>query len=169
YGDLDWNEPVGAVSGTTVAQQVNDRLLEYFAIKGQEGRPQMEQRRWRFNLVTRYGFSEGRLRGFSAGGAVRWEDKYAAGYPIFLDVRGVIQPDLRNPWFAPPQTSYDVFVGYRRRILGDRDWTAQLNVRNLQNLLSDKVSAVRYQPGGTAARVRFDPPLQVYLTNTVRF
>lgn len=169
YGDLDWNEPVGAVSGTTVAQQVNDRLLEYFAIKGQEGRPQMEQRRWRFNLVTRYGFSEGRLRGFSAGGAVRWEDKYAAGYPIFLDARGVIQPDLRNPWFAPPQTSYDIFVGYRRRILGDRDWTAQLNVRNLQNLLSDKVSAVRYQPDGTAARVRFDPPLQVYLTNTVRF
>lgn len=169
YGDLDWNEPVGVVSGPTIAQQVNDRLLEYFAIKGQEGRPQMEQRRWRFNLVTRYGLSEGRLRGLSVGGAVRWEDKYAAGYPIFIDARGVIQPDLGHPWFAPPQTSYDFFVGYRRRILGNRDWTAQLNVRNLQNLLSDKVTAVRYQPDGTAARVRFDPPLQMYLTNTIRF
>jgi len=169
YGDLDWNEPAGGVSGPTLAQQVNDRMLEYFAIKGQEGRPQMEQRTWRFNLITRYALSEGRLRGLSVGGAVRWEDKYAAGYPLLLDSYGLIQPDLRQPYFAPPQTSYDFFVGYRRRILGNRDWTVQLNVRNLQNLFSDKVTASRYQPDGSVARVRFDPPLQVYLTNTVRF
>lgn len=169
YGDLDWNEPVGVVSGPTVAQQVNDRLLEYYAIKGQEGRPQMEQRTWRFNLVTRYAVGEGRLRGLSLGGAVRWEDRFAAGYPIFVDAAGVIQPDLRHPWFAPPQTSYDFFAGYRRRILGDRDWTVQLNVRNLQNLHSDKLTASRYQPDGTVARARFDPPLQVFLTNTIRF
>jgi hypothetical protein len=31
------------------------------------------------------------------------------------------------------------------------------------------VTASRYQPDGSVARVRFDPPLQVYLTNTVRF
>ena len=46
------------VSGNTVNQQITDRLLDYFAIKGQEGRPQAEQRKWRFNLVTRYQFSE---------------------------------------------------------------------------------------------------------------
>jgi hypothetical protein len=42
-------------------------------------------------------------------------------------------------------------------------------VRNLQNLLSDKVPAIRYQPDGSVARVRFDLPLQMYLTNTIRF
>jgi len=169
FGDLDWNEPAGVVSGTTLTQQVNDRMLEYFAIKGQEGRRQMEQRKWRFNLVTRYSFNEGMLRGFSVGGAVRWEDAYAAGYPIYVDSRGVVQPDILRPYFAPPQTSYDLTLGYRRRILRNQDWTAQLNVRNLQNITSDKVTAIRYQPDGSVARVRFDPPLQVLLTNTFRF
>jgi outer membrane receptor protein involved in Fe transport len=168
FGDLDWNEPAGVVNGPTLAQQVNDRLQEYFAIKGQEGRPQQEQRRWRFNLVGRHAFGDGRLRGLSVGGALRWEDSYAAGYPLRVDARGVIQPDLKNPWLAPPQTSADLFLGYQRRLPGSRNWTLQLNVRNLQNLLSDKVSAVRYQPDGGVARVRFDPPLQVYLTNTLR-
>ena len=65
--------------------------------------------------------------------------------------------------------SYDLTLGYRRRILGNRDWTAQLNVRNLQNWRSDRVTAVRHQPDGSIARVRFDPPLQILLTNTVRF
>ena len=66
YGALDWDIPTQPVSGNTVNQQVNNRLIEYYAVKGQEGRPQNEQRKWRFNLVTRYGFSEGQLRGFSS-------------------------------------------------------------------------------------------------------
>ena len=65
--------------------------------------------------------------------------------------------------------SYDLTLGYRRRILGDKDWTAQLNVRNLQNWNSDTVTAVRHQPDGSIARVRFDPPFQVLLSNTFRF
>lgn len=65
--------------------------------------------------------------------------------------------------------SYDLTLGYRRRVLRDKDWTAQLNLRNLQNWSSDKVTAVRHQPDGSVARVRFDPPLQVLLTNTFKF
>lgn len=168
YGDLDWNEPVRVVAGNNLRQQVNQRLLDYFAIKGQEGRPQMEQRKWRLNFITRYQFSAGRLRGVSLGGAIRWEDRYAAGYPLLDDPRGFVLPDLRHAWFASPQTSYDLTLGYRRRVLG-KDWTAQLNVRNLQNWFSDKVTAIRYQPDGSVARVRFDPPMQMFLTNTVRF
>jgi hypothetical protein len=34
---------------------------------------------------------------------------------------------------------------------------------------SDNVTAIRFQPDGSVARVRFDPPLQVLLTNTFRF
>lgn len=169
FGDLDWNEPAGVVAGNTTVQQINDRLLDYYAIKGQEGRPQMEQRRWRFNVVTRYGFSEGRLRGFSLGGAVRWEDRYATGYPLLDDPRGLILPDIAHPYLSDTETSYDLSFGYRRRILGGRDWTVQLNLRNLQNWAGDAVTAIRRQPDGSVARVRFDPPLQVLLTNTVKF
>jgi hypothetical protein len=169
YGNLDWDRPVGLVSGNNVNQQVNERLLDYYAVKGQDGRPQMEQRKWRLNFITRYSFTEGRLKGFSAGGAIRWESRYAAGYPILDDPRGLVLPDIAHPYYASPQTSYDLTLGYRRRILGNKDWTAQLNVRNLQNAFSDKVTAVRYQPDGSVARVRFDPPLQILLTNTFRF
>jgi hypothetical protein len=169
FGDLDWNAPVEVVAGNTTTQQINDRLLDYYAIKGQEGRPQNEQRKWRVNVVTRYQFAEGRIKGFSIGGAVRWEDVYATGYPVLDDPRGLILPDVFHPYLAKRELSYDLTLGYRRKILRDKDWSAQLNVRNLQNWFSDKVTAVRHQPDGSVARVRFDPPLQVLLTNTFRF
>ncbi len=169
YGDLDWNQPAEVIAGNTVNQQINERLLDYFAVKGQEGRPQAEQRKWRFNMVTRYQFTEGRLRGVSIGGAARWEDRYATGYPILNDPRGLILPDINNPYMADTQMSYDLMFGYRRRIMGTKEWTAHLNVRNLQNMFSDTVSAIRHQPDGNIARVRYDPPFQVLLTNTFRF
>ncbi|MES2695219.1 MAG: TonB-dependent receptor plug domain-containing protein [Verrucomicrobiota bacterium] len=169
FGNLDWDNPAQPVAGNTVVQQVNDRLLDYYATKGQEGRPQAEQRKWRFNLITRYQIGEGKLRGFSIGGAARWEDRYAGGYPIINDPRGIILPDIYNPYRVDSELSYDLTFGYRRRIFGNRDWTAQLNIRNLQNLSGDEVTAVRFQPDGSVARVRYDPPLQIFLTNTVKF
>jgi hypothetical protein len=169
YGDLDWNEPTEPVNGNTTLQQINSTLLDYFAVKGQEGRRQGEQRKWRTNFVTRYQFSEGRLKGVSVGGAIRWEDRYAQGYPIIVDSFGVVRPDVNRPYWSAQELSYDLTLGYRRRILGNKDWTAQLNVRNLQNWKSDEVTVVRRQPDGSAARVRFDPPLQLILTNTFRF
>jgi hypothetical protein len=121
------------------------------------------------NFVTRYQFSEGRLKGFSIGGAMRWEDRYAQGYPIIVDATGVVRPDVDAPHWSDRETNYDLTLGYRRRILGDKDWTAQVNVRNLQNWDSDALTVVRRQPDGSPARVRFNPPLQVLLTNTFRF
>ena len=169
FGSLDWNNPVEPVNGNTAAQQINDALLDYFAVKGQEGRAQAEQRRWRMNFVTRYQFSAGRLRGFSVGGAVRWQDTYALGYPLLNDPRGIVLPDVLHPFLGDQELSYDLSLGYRRRILRDKDWTIQLNVRNLQNWRSDEITVVRRQPDGSPARVRFDPPLQVLLTNTFKF
>jgi hypothetical protein len=109
------------------------------------------------------------FRGFSIGGAVRWEDRYATGFRMLDDPHGLLQPDLTNPYLSDTELSYDLTLGYRRRILRNKDWTAQLNIRNLQNWNSDKYSTVRHQPDGSIARVRFDPPLQVLLTNTFRF
>ena len=169
HGALDWNLPVEPVAGNTTLQQINATLLDYFAVKGQEGRAQGEQRKWRMNFVTRYQFSEGRLRGFSFGGSARWEDQYAQGYPLIIDPNGVVRPDVNNPWLSDRELSFDLLFGYRRRILGNKDWTAQLNLRNVQNWNSDEVTISRRQPDGSPARARFDPPLQILLTNTVRF
>lgn len=174
YGDLDWDLPVQPVSGPNAFQGVSvfgtqSPILDYYVQKGQEGRAQNEQKKWRLNLVTNYQFTDGRLRGFSVGGAVRWQDVYATGYPIISDPRGVILPDIAHPFFSEPEISYDLTFGYRRRILQNVNWTSQINIRNLQNWDGEKFSAIRHQPDGSVARVRFDPPFQLLWTNTFRF
>lgn len=148
---------------------MNTDLLEYYIVKGQEGRPQAEQRKWRVNFVSRYQFSEGRLKGFSLGGAARWQDVFATGYPLIDDPRGIVIPDVGHPYWSEPEWSVDLMFGYRRKILRSREWTAQLNLRNVQNWTSDEIFEVRTQPDGTAARVRYLPPLQILLTNTFSF
>lgn len=172
FGHLDWNTPVQQLNGNTTQEQVGDRLIEYFAIKGNEGKPNPEVREWRFNFITNYTFRGGPLNGFSLGGAVRWEDEFAGGYPIIVDsVSGLVLPEVANPYMGKAETSVDLNVGYRRKIhlFGDIDWRMQLNVRNLQNWDSDKVNITRYQPDGSAARARYAAPRQVWLTNTFAF
>jgi hypothetical protein len=70
--------------------------------------------------------------------------------------KGVVRPDVTRPWMSDRELSYDLMLGYRRRILNNKDWTAQLNVRNLQNWGSDEVTITRRQPDGSPARARFD-------------
>ena len=174
FGDLDWDRPVEPVSGPTAFEGVSvfgsqNPILDYYVQKGQEGRAQNEQRKWRLNMVTNYQFTGGRLRGFSVGGAVRWQDVYATGYPLIYDPRGFVLPDIAHPYFAEPELSFDLSFGYRRRTIKNINWTSQINIRNLQNWEGEQVSAIRHQPDGTIARVRFDPPLQLIWTNTFRF
>ncbi len=170
FGHLDWNAPVQEVAGNTTLQQVNNRLIDYYAIKGNEGRANPEQREWRFNLITNYQFREGALTGWSIGGAARWEDEFAGGYPIIVDsTSGLVLPDVQNPYFGKAKISYDLTLGYRRKIWKDIDWRMQINARNLQNLDNSDVEATRFQPDGTTARARYGAPSQFWLTNTFTF
>lgn len=172
YGHLDWDNPVQEVDGNTVAQRVNTPLLDYFALKGNEGKPNPEQREWRFNFITNYQFREGAFKGFSIGGAARWEDEFAGGYPLLIDPdTNLILPDTDNPFLGRSQISYDATIGYRRKLdfFGGVDWRMQINMRNLQNVNNDDVQITRFQPDGTAARARYKPPAQYWLTNTFSF
>jgi len=172
FGHLDWNAPVQENAGNTTAQQVNNRLIDYFAIKGNEGRANPETREWRFNFITNYQFRAGGLKGFSIGGAARWEDEFAGGYPLLVDsATGLITPDVNNPFYGKRQMSVDATFGYRRKLdfFGGVDWRMQINIRNLQNLDNGDVQATRYQPDGSVARARFGAPSQFWLTNTFSF
>ena len=62
-------------------------------------------------------------------------------------------------------------VGYRRKIhiFGDVDWRMQINVRNLQNLGNRDLEVSRFQPDGSAARVRYGAPSEIFMTNTFTF
>ena len=168
YGTLDWNNPLEPVAGNNTLQQRNSQMIDYFVAKAQEGQPTGEQREWRFNFITNYTFREGLLKNFQFGGAARWQDEYSSGYPLIED-GGFIKPDIKNAYKTEAYTSIDLTFGYRKKILDNVDWRMQINVRNIQNWDNKDLEVSRYQPDGSAARVRYSPPRQIFLTNTFRF
>jgi hypothetical protein len=138
-----------------------------------EGSASAEQRKWRANLVTHYRFGRDsflgdRLKGWSIGGAVRWQDKLGIGYPASRNPDGSVQFDLARPFYAPAETNVDAFVSYERKVWSDRiNWKVQLNVRNL--IASDTPIAIGVQPWGDISTVRLAPERRWYLTNTFSF
>jgi outer membrane receptor protein involved in Fe transport len=140
-------------SGQPVKTRIYDTLLN--SLNGQlarEGQNVSELREWRANIVTNYQFStDSRLAGWSVGGAVRWQDKAAIGYPIVFrdfDGRNLAVPDLANPYYGPAETGVDMWVGYTCKIMkGKARLRFQMNIRNL--LDNDKFVPVAAQPDGS--------------------
>lgn len=139
-----------------------DRLLE--------GSNAPEVRRWRYNLITNYRFTEGRLNGVNIGGSYRWEDKVAIGYPgIHVEVAGqqLESFDISDPFYGPAEDTVDLWVGYARRLWDRFDWKIQLNVRNA--LGENKLIPINVQPDGGPAAFRIKDGPSWSLTNTFEF
>ncbi len=136
-------------------------------LTSQDGRLSPEQRKWRANLVTNYDFSADRLRGFGVGGALRWQDKAAIGYPLKTNADGKLVSDVENPHFAPAELNGDAWLSYHRRLRGDLDWAVRLTVRNV--LRDRDLIPISTQPDGSFAQVRVAPPLTWEIKNTFAF
>ncbi len=134
-----------------------------------EGRISPQQRKWAWSAVTNYAFARGsRLEGFGVGGALRWQDKAAIGYPIINDPALGPRSDIDNPFFSDTKLRGDVWLSYTRRIFRDRvRWKAQVNVRNF--LASDDLEPIGINPDGFAAVHRIPDPTTIFLTNTFNF
>ena len=85
-GQSDRNSPRGDILHDYLRP-----LVEYFYVKGLEGKSHAEQREWRFNLITNYTFREGPLSGFQIGGAARWQD---SGKRRLSDLLSRAKPNL---------------------------------------------------------------------------
>lgn len=112
----------------------------------QTGSPTPELREWHANLITNYQFDNGgRLKGWGVGGAVRWLDEIAIGYPVITDpVLGAIS-DVKHPFMGADQTTVDAWLSYERTFKNKRfGWRIQLNVRNVLN--DNLLVAVRADP-----------------------
>lgn len=139
-----------------------------------EGSASAEQRKWRANFVTNYSFGrdsifDGRLKGWSLGGAVRWQDKLGIGYPSSRDPNGTAHFDIRHPFFAPPQTNVDAWIGYTRKLWHDRfDWKVQLNATNIVGT-AGLIPVLAQSWNGSVAQYRLPPERRWYLTNTFGF
>jgi hypothetical protein len=117
--------------------------------------------------VTNYEFSTDRLRGVGVGGAVRWQDKAAIGYPLKTNTDGQLVSDIDHPYFAPTELNGDVWLSYHRRLRSKVDWTVRLTVRNV--VRDRDLIPISTQPDGSFAQVRVAPVASWQLTNTFEF
>ncbi|MBC9868522.1 MAG: TonB-dependent receptor, partial [Opitutae bacterium] len=137
------------------------------AALAKDGTLNQELRKWRGNLITTYTFDEGMLKGFFAGGGIRWQDGVATGYPFIRNADGVLIPDVGSPFIGPSETNGDLWIGHTRQLTEKIDWKIQLNVRNGFGD-SDPIPVVT-NPHGEVAVIRNPLPREIFLTNTFSF
>ena len=143
-----------------------------------EGALSHEVREWRANVITNYKFdNDSRLKGWSVGGAYRWQDEVAVGFlngittgaaegVAGLDTIAIT--DVNQPVFGPPETNVDLWFAYSRKILSDKvGWKMQLNIRNVLN--NDDLIITNVDGSGLPTRVRIMNPTNYMLTTTFDF
>ena len=94
------------------------------------------------NLVARYKFLDGSLKGLNVGANLRWESGKVLGYgeiPAEFNFGGLSNypgkvSDTTNEYIGDHVISGGMFVSYSRKILdGKVNWRVQLNAQNLFN------------------------------------
>jgi outer membrane receptor for ferric coprogen and ferric-rhodotorulic acid len=147
---------------------VINMYVPYLNALASNGSPVQELRRWRFNAVTNYDFRSGRLKGWSVGGAARWQDKVATGFPAKQNAAGAWVYDVTKPYYGSNLINYDCWFRYSRRILKDKvRWGVQFNIRDLFG--SEDLIAVTAQPNGAVASARIPQPNKWTITNSFEF
>ena len=155
-------------NGNTFANQFRQTVLvPLIQTTSQDGSPTNELRRWRFNFVSNYRFTEGFARGFNLGASVRWQDKVSIGFPVIVDPVAGPVPDVKHPFFGPAETNFDAWVGYSRKLFNRYNWSIQLNVKNIG--VGDELVPIWAQPDGSIASWRINEPQKWTLTTTVNF
>lgn len=151
--------------GPEFRQRITEPFL--FALE-QVGTSNPEIREWRFNLITTYRFTEGRLKGLSVGGAYRWQDDIILGYGIIEDSPGNWKQDVNLPIYGASEGRLDLWVGYRRRLWQNKiDWEIRLNVQNVGD--DARLIPIYAEPDGTETRFRIAEGMKFVLSNSFKF
>ncbi len=171
------NNPASSLISDESDQPVNVRIYDTLlnnlnSSLAREGQLVSELREWRWNITTNYRFDEdSNLGGWNVGGAFRWEDEKAVGYPITLqqvDGQTLALPDLGNPYMDDAIERLDLWVGYKTKIFDDKvDWRLQLNLANA--LSSGEIITTVVQPDGTPRSVTWREGRTFRLRSTFEF
>ncbi|WP_404425570.1 TonB-dependent receptor plug domain-containing protein [Nibricoccus sp. IMCC34717] len=166
FADVDaWGNNGGQMLGW---DWYNDVKKSFLTMKAGEGKEVAELRKWHANIVTSYDFTEGRLKGVTVGGAVRWMSSATLGYYNKYDkALGTWISDLEMPIKAPSEVSYDAWIGYERRLSKRINWSIQLNLRNL--FAHKDLIPVAANGDGTYGTYRIGPSTTWDLTNRFEF
>ncbi|MDQ8199446.1 hypothetical protein QEH56_14865 [Pelagicoccus enzymogenes] len=153
-----------------LAQYRTETLFPIRAEAAKSGTLLPEMPEWKANIVTRYQFREGALKGFHIGGAVTWTDEKAVGYPNTEDAFGNTVADVANPFYTSDRHSVSVNCGYKRRLdlFGQKvDWNARLAIGNA--LGDDELIVTKINPDGSTGQVRVPPERIWSITNEFKF
>jgi outer membrane receptor protein involved in Fe transport len=122
-------------------------------MRAADGRATDGARAARVNVLTSYQVSDGPLKGFTIGGAVRWRAAPTIGYGVTAGPGGETILDLARPFKGRDEVYLDTLVGFRGRLksLGSVRYRVQLNVRNLFN--KDEPVAVASTTTGAIAKI----------------
>ncbi len=157
--------------GNSFGNASNGSVNALIAAKAKDGTASAEQRRDRVNLISTYSFAQhSKFKGFTVGGALRWQSRIATGYRTQVSSSGIVTPIISQPFFGPDEMNGDAWVSYRKRLkFGGRpiNWTIQLNVRNLIGT-NDYIPVIT-NPDGNVAVVRNPPTKEWFLTNSFSF
>ena len=146
-GEVDAaGKPVTWKTSPRLATNPANGTLEQFytsALMGQaiafmqaaDGRAAASARPARGNVISNYRFTEGRLRGFNAGGAVRWRSAPIVGYGTKKSATGSALLDLDRAYRGKEELYFDALLGYRGKMkaFGGFTYHLQLNLRNVLN------------------------------------
>jgi hypothetical protein len=169
-GRLWWNTIPALGGDTPETAYYNGLISPYLFSVANVGKPRTQVRKYRWNTVTNYTFTEGRLKNFNVGGAVRWEDKASIGFygaaPSTLpgSFNGVVlELDPNRPIYDKARFYFDLSAGYRFRLFNDKVRTnVQLNVRNAFE--DGRLQPVGANPDGSIYAYRIIEPRRFILS-----
>ncbi|MEO6001689.1 MAG: hypothetical protein ABIZ04_17180 [Opitutus sp.] len=158
-------------TGQTLEQYYSSALIgQAFAfMQAAEGRATDSARGARANAITNYHFTEGRLKGFNIGGAIRWRAAPTIGYGVTTSTSGKSVLNLDQPFKGAEELYVDAIIGYRARLkaFGRLQYRLQLNVRNV--LDDDAAVPITRLTTGAVAKLATVEPRVIIVTFGVDF
>ena len=156
------------VANNEVRQNWANWRGQYTLLKLQEGSAASELRKWRYNVVTNYSFTHGKLKGAGVGGGYRWQDKVVIGYPVIPGTGTLANFDLTKPYYGPTEGAIDLWASYERKLTKKINWKIQANVSNAGK--HNRLIPISVEPDGmTWAAARVAPVQEWFVTNTFSF
>lgn len=140
-----WDTGIIPSNGQTIADYYEGSVVNgtngLKVMRGLDGKLNSAVRANRYNLIAKYSFDEGVLKGLSVGGAWRHRARPFLNY----GADGKTTPDLSLPFYGKDEDLFDLSFNYGRKVsfLLAKRMRVGLNIRNIldeDGLLAKKVS-----------------------------
>jgi TonB-dependent Receptor Plug Domain len=179
YGGDANSNTTGATStpNSTYYGIVDSQLYQLITLQGTRS---PSEREYNSSLISNYSFQEGRLKGFSVGGSVRWASNATVGYYGSLDpakythptaTQNLISyPDLTRPIYDPATMNLDAWVSYTTRVpVFGKSVRAKFQLNCVGVNENGGLRPIVFEADGSPAQYRIVDPRTFFLTSTFDF